>query len=73
MKHMHDSGLIKVKYPGVKLLSDGTKKYASGLVQAPATTVYVSRGIGTSALRLRWNCRPEIALIVLRADDSATE
>jgi large subunit ribosomal protein L15 len=28
MKHMHDSGLIKVKYPGVKLLSDGAEMLA---------------------------------------------
>eukprot|EP01043_Picozoa_sp_COSAG02_P020678 COSAG02_NODE_1025_length_15146_cov_21.959460_10_plen_358_part_00 len=29
MKHMHDSGLIKVKYPGVKLLSDGKELLAA--------------------------------------------
>jgi large subunit ribosomal protein L15 len=28
MKHMHDSGLIKVTYPGVKLLSDGKEMLA---------------------------------------------
>ncbi len=64
--HTH-GGQVRPFKRSLSVLSDGTRKYASGLVEAPATTVYVSRGVGTSALRLRWNCRPEIALVVLRA------
>jgi predicted MPP superfamily phosphohydrolase len=38
-------------------------------VSAPGTQVYISRGVGTSAFRLRWNCRPEIALLTLHPAD----
>ncbi len=64
--HTH-GGQVRPFHRPLRMLSDGTAKYASGLVEAPATRVYVSRGVGTSALRLRWNCRPEIALVVLRS------
>ena len=42
-------------------------KYAAGLVRGPATLVYVSRGVGLTAPPVRFNCRPEIALLRLRA------
>ena len=40
-------------------------KYAHGLVEAPATQVYVSAGIGMAGLPVRANCRPEITLVTL--------
>ena len=40
-------------------------KYARGLVQGPICPVYVSRGIGTTMLPLRFGVPPEIALIEL--------
>jgi predicted MPP superfamily phosphohydrolase len=43
------------------------KKYLRGLVEAPATRVYVSRGLGTSGLPIRIGSRPEINLITLTA------
>jgi len=64
--HTH-GGQVRPFHRPLRLLVDGSSKYASGLVQAPHTLVYVSRGVGTSAFRMRWNCRPEIALIVLRS------
>ncbi len=42
------------------------QKYASGLVQAPSTLVYVNRGIGLIPPPVRFNCRPEITLLQLR-------
>jgi predicted MPP superfamily phosphohydrolase len=42
------------------------QKYLHGLVQAPETLVYVSRGLGTSGLPVRIASRPEINLIKLR-------
>lgn len=42
-------------------------KYASGLVEAPAVTVYVSRGLGLSGLPVRFNCTPELTLLTLTA------
>lgn len=42
------------------------RKYASGLVQAPVTRVFVSRGIGTIGIPVRFCCRPEINLLTLQ-------
>ncbi len=43
------------------------QKYLHGLVQAPETRVFVSRGLGTSSLPIRVGSRPEINLITLAA------
>lgn len=40
-------------------------KYARGLVDAPLTRVYVSAGTGLSGFGVRFNCRPEVALLTL--------
>jgi predicted MPP superfamily phosphohydrolase len=40
-------------------------KYLRGLVQAPRTQVFVSRGLGTVGLPFRIRCRPEINLLTL--------
>jgi predicted MPP superfamily phosphohydrolase len=41
------------------------QKYLKGLVQAPATQVYISRGLGTATPHIRLNCPPEITLMTL--------
>jgi predicted MPP superfamily phosphohydrolase len=41
------------------------QKYLHGLVRAPEALVYVSRGLGTSGLPVRFCSRPEINLITL--------
>lgn len=41
------------------------QKYLHGLVQAPDTLVYVSRGLGTSGVPVRFCSRPEINFITL--------
>ncbi len=41
------------------------RKYASGLVRAPATQVFVTRGVGTITPPVRVCCRPEVALLTL--------
>lgn len=43
------------------------QKYRAGLVQGPSARVYVSRGIGTIGLPVRWGAPPEVTLITLRA------
>lgn len=70
--HTH-GGQIRLLGRSFKAFSDGSPKYISGLIETPRTRVYVSRGVGTSALRLRWNCRPEIALIRLVRSGAPTE
>lgn len=42
-------------------------KYSHGQVEAPATTVYVSRGLGLTGLPVRYNCPPELTLLTLTA------
>ena len=42
-------------------------KYAQGVVDAPATTVYVSRGLGVSGLPVRYNCPAELTLATIEA------
>lgn len=41
------------------------QKYLRGLVQAPDTLVYISRGLGTTGVPIRIASRPEINLITL--------
>ena len=62
--HTHGGQIRPFNRP-LRILSDGTKKYISGLVEGPHVPVYISRGVGTSAFHLRWNCRPEIVLATL--------
>jgi predicted MPP superfamily phosphohydrolase len=43
------------------------QKYLHGLCHAPATTVYVSRGLGCMSIPIRFGSRPELTLISLAA------
>lgn len=63
--HTH-GGQVRPFQRSLKLFSGGEQRFVSGLAHHNGTAVYVSRGVGTSALHVRWNCRPEIALVVLR-------
>lgn len=42
-------------------------KYLRGRVEAPTTTVYVSRGLGTVAGPMRYGSRPELTLVTLKS------
>ena len=41
------------------------QKYLHGLVQGPASQVFITRGVGTISPPVRFLCRPEIVLITL--------
>lgn len=41
------------------------RKYLRGICQAPATSVYVSRGLGCTSVPVRIGCRPELTLLTL--------
>lgn len=59
----------QVKIPFLRPFWIPTKnhgKYASGLFKIGSIYLYVNRGIGTTALPIRFNCPPEIAVIELR-------
>lgn len=47
-------------------------KYAHGVIEAPATRVYVSRGLGATGLPVRYNCPPELTLLTLRTPTEGT-
>src|SRR5262249_33262494 len=63
--HLH-GGQIVVPGFGYHLLPSkyGTK-YLHGPARPPYPQVYVSRGLGTTGLPLRFRCRPEINLLTL--------
>ncbi len=42
-------------------------KYLHGTCQAPATTVYVSRGLGCTSIPIRFGSRPELTLVTLKS------
>jgi hypothetical protein len=42
------------------------RRYSCGLYKVGATWLYVTRGVGTYLVRMRFLCRPEVALLDLR-------
>jgi predicted MPP superfamily phosphohydrolase len=65
--HTHGGQAVMPLLGSMWLPSRYGDKYRCGLVQGPASQVYVSCGIGTAGLPFRFNCPPEINLIRLRA------
>ena len=64
--HTH-GGQVYLPFYGAPVTSSRFgQKYRAGLVQGPAARVYVSRGIGTISLPVRFCCPPEILLLTLR-------
>jgi predicted MPP superfamily phosphohydrolase len=45
---------------------------AQGILRRHATTLFVSRGIGTVFVPVRLNCPPEVAVLTLKSEDAAT-
>jgi predicted MPP superfamily phosphohydrolase len=43
------------------------KRYVMGLYLVSGMMLYVNRGLGTTSMPIRFNCRPEITVITLRA------
>ncbi len=62
--HSHGGQIVIPFLPRVTALL--AKKYISGLYHVGGTQLYVSSGVGTTGLpQARFNCRPEISVIVL--------
>jgi predicted MPP superfamily phosphohydrolase len=60
--HTH-GGQIRIPFYGpIATMTSLGKKYASGLYHMGKSILYVSRGIGTSVLPIRFFCRPEITV-----------
>ncbi|MDQ6787580.1 MAG: metallophosphoesterase [Acidobacteriota bacterium] len=62
--HTH-GGQIKLRDDEKRILPR-RRKFASGLYRRKDTQVYITRGIGTVVLPVRYGCPPEISLIELR-------
>jgi predicted MPP superfamily phosphohydrolase len=65
--HMHGG---QVLIPGLgyrQLPARYGAKYLAGLVRGPHAAVYVSRGVGSIGVPVRFNCRPEVNLLTLAA------
>jgi len=63
--HTHGGQAYLPGLGGAFLPSRYGEKYRAGLVQGPASQVYVSRGLGEAGVPLRYNCPPEINLLTL--------
>ena len=64
--HSHGGQVVLPKI-GMLYLPRHARKYPSGMYQLNGMTLYTNRGLGTSHLRVRYNCPPEIAVFMLRA------
>jgi len=61
--HTH-GGQVQVPFYGPLVVpSDYDNKYAQGLIKENGKTMFVTKGIGTSILPIRFNCVPEIVVI----------
>ena len=60
----------QIRIPGLTRLwlPPGSGKFAQGWHQENRCQMYVSRGLGTSLLPVRFRCRPELALLTLTPD-----
>ena len=66
--HTH-GGQVKIPFGPRPVLPVKHKKYGAGLVTSPRCPVYITRGVGMLAafgLPVRFNCRPEVAVITLK-------
>lgn len=62
--HTH-GGQVKVRDPEKRILPQ--RKLTSGLHKRKASQIYITRGIGTVVLPIRYQCPPEISMIELRS------
>jgi uncharacterized protein len=64
--HSHGGQIVLPFLPQVTTM--WAKKYINGLYQIGSMQLYVSRGVGTTGkIQARFNCRPEIAVIILHS------
>ena len=65
--HTH-GGQVRLREDEKKILP--RRKSASGLYRRKTTQIYITRGIGTVVLPVRFGCPPEISLLELHSKDS---
>jgi hypothetical protein len=64
--HTH-GGQICLPFLGNLYLPRLGRKYPSGKYHIDKMVLYTNRGLGTSWLKLRYNCPPEISVFTLRS------
>jgi hypothetical protein len=65
--HTH-GGQVKLREPRERILfPHRRRRFSSGLHHRGETQIYITRGIGTVVVPMRYQCPPEISLIELRA------
>lgn len=64
--HTH-GGQVKIRPDEKRILP--RRKFASGLYRRKETQVYITRGIGTVVLPVRFGCPPEISLLELHSNN----
>jgi hypothetical protein len=62
--HTH-GGQIRLPFVKPLWLPEGSGSYVAGWYERKGSKLYVSRGVGTAMLPLRFLCRPELALITI--------
>jgi predicted MPP superfamily phosphohydrolase len=65
--HTHGGQVVVPGYGAPIVPSRYGQKYLKGLVEAPVTKVYVSRGLGTVSPPMRFGSRPELTLVTLKS------
>lgn len=65
--HTH-GGQVKIREPREKFLfPNRRRRFSSGLHYRKETQIYITRGIGTVVIPMRYQCPPEISVLELRA------
>jgi len=67
--HTH-GGQLRLPFLRPLWLPEGSGSYVAGWYEAKGSKLYVSRGLGTAMLPLRFLCRPELALITISGSQS---
>ena len=63
--HTH-GGQVRLPWFGPLWVPAGSESYAAGWFAGESARMFVTRGVGTSVLPVRFFCRPEVALITLK-------
>lgn len=70
--HTH-GGQVRIPFVPVFWLPRGSDGFLEGWYAEKNSKMYVSRGIGTSNLAVRFRCRPELAIITLTPSQSSPQ
>lgn len=70
--HCH-GGQVRIPILGPVWLPEGCGRYAYGLFKRNGSTMYVTSGVGTSILPIRFLSRPEVAVIHLKKPEPTEE